>query len=559
MSGFVFRLCVGLLLYMGGATGNIWAQPVVWAQGSAAPADLNAADLGRTLEESVQAETASLARYREQLQRFQRDAVYFSAAVNGYQVQLSSYGNLLLATGVDLASIENAWTELRASTAELKKMIDERKTQHLFKRHSSLFSSEALPLLAGDVRRLTGLARKLVRPGFWMDGARDLWRQSGLMPLSLAIVFAVMLFVLNRGRKFLVQSEHHSRIERLGPWHALVLRLIDRSLILSGATLFLVFCADRDILVAYTSVFQLAAGLFWVTLATRWAKLAVAFWPEAYGLAPETAARLQRGIAAVRYFGWAHLLIHGAVGNSPGLLTLLRMAFEIWFLFWVFNWWRHTSRALLPESGPSLDRRRPTAYASAKTVGYLVGGAALLLDLVGYGPLALQWLFSWGRSAVVLLWGAGLFLLIREWDHSVREKHAIEKDERLHDEYPLQWLLIRFCQLILWASNRPDSGLGRPTGPLVSHVRGTRPSAANRQHALQPARDSVRGSGAAGHPGGGPALALGVSNQVPHPQRHGGGASGFDYHDYGLRDLGVRNPCRAACLMSCSPISATAR
>ena len=68
-----------------------------------------------------------MVRYKNQLNRFQREKIYLTAGINGYKAQLSTYGNLLLASGVDITSIQKAWAELKASRVELQKTMDEMK------------------------------------------------------------------------------------------------------------------------------------------------------------------------------------------------------------------------------------------------------------------------------------------------------------------------------------------------------------------------------------------------------------------------------------------------
>ncbi len=92
--------------------------------GQAAARDL-VDDLGVTLSESLEAEQKNLAAYQERLARADREQLFLTAAVNGYQLQLSTFGNLLLSAGVDLAVLQKTRAELRSSLISLQKMIDD--------------------------------------------------------------------------------------------------------------------------------------------------------------------------------------------------------------------------------------------------------------------------------------------------------------------------------------------------------------------------------------------------------------------------------------------------
>ena len=288
-----------IFLLLGLLVGGACSLSSVFAQESPTENDTRLVDLGRAMEDAIIAEKANVVRYKNQLNRFQREKIYLTAGINGYQAQLSTYGNLLLASGVDITSIQKAWTELKASMVELQKTMDEmkprleeiageigninqqkvlaenqiaelqkiglkdeailslrnrakelfkvlgekekliaqlrqaisddlehlnqiresfsmlsakfesalaqRKKQHLFERQKTPLSVEALVVLAKEAERLVNQARILVRPGFWIEKVRELWKNTGLVLISLGLGFIVALirglfFTLNMGR-----------------------------------------------------------------------------------------------------------------------------------------------------------------------------------------------------------------------------------------------------------------------------------------------------------------------------------------------------------------------
>ncbi len=531
-----------IFLLLGLLVGGACSLSSVFAQESPTENDTRLVDLGRAMEDAIIAEKANVVRYKNQLNRFQREKIYLTAGINGYQAQLSTYGNLLLASGVDITSIQKAWTELKASMVELQKTMDEmkprleeiageigninqqkvlaenqiaelqkiglkdeailslrnrakelftvlgekekliaqlrqaisddlehlnqiresfstlsakfesalaqRKKQHLFERQKTPLSVEALVVLAKEAERLVNQARILVRPGFWIEKARELWKNTGLVLISLGLGFIVALMLLRRILQIIARAETHTITRRLGPWHLLVLQVVHRSFLLTGVTLLLYLYAHLDLLYLATPVFQLLTGLFLVALTTRWAKRLLSFWPDQFALPPRVGPRLQRLITTIRYFCWVHLLIGGIMGSAPSCLLLLRLVFEIWLLTWVFTFWRDGTLTRRQDLEEPVHRRWIMVNVICRAMGYIVGGTALFMDLAGYGPLSVHWLLSWGLSAVIFLWWVGFFLLLREWDRYYREKSALERNEFLSDEYPLQWLMIRFGQLV---------------------------------------------------------------------------------------------------------------
>ncbi len=82
-------------------------------------------DLGRTLKESLKAEGKNIFNYKERIDRGDREKIYLAAALNGYQLQLSTYGNLLLSAGVDISTLQKTRSEIKSSLIEIQKMFDE--------------------------------------------------------------------------------------------------------------------------------------------------------------------------------------------------------------------------------------------------------------------------------------------------------------------------------------------------------------------------------------------------------------------------------------------------
>lgn len=82
-------------------------------------------DLGETLKESLKAEEQNISSYKERIERGEREKIYLAAAINAYQLQLSTYGNLLLSTGVDISALQKTRSEIKSSLLEIQKMIGE--------------------------------------------------------------------------------------------------------------------------------------------------------------------------------------------------------------------------------------------------------------------------------------------------------------------------------------------------------------------------------------------------------------------------------------------------
>lgn len=81
-------------------------------------------DLEQTLEASLKAEEKTLTTYEERLERADRERIYLTAAANGYQLQLSTFSNLLLSVGVDISVLQKTRADLKSSLVEIQKMTE---------------------------------------------------------------------------------------------------------------------------------------------------------------------------------------------------------------------------------------------------------------------------------------------------------------------------------------------------------------------------------------------------------------------------------------------------
>ena len=109
----------------------LWGPATGWAEPDE-PAAVNTVgdlelvdDLEATLTESLKVETQSVALYQSRLIRIKKEQVYLAAAMNGYQLQLSTFGNLLLSVGVEISLLEKTRAELKSSMVEIQRMMDE--------------------------------------------------------------------------------------------------------------------------------------------------------------------------------------------------------------------------------------------------------------------------------------------------------------------------------------------------------------------------------------------------------------------------------------------------
>jgi len=509
------------------------------AQSPVSDQTLNLAELGRAVDESIAAEKASVASFKEQLNLLKHDKLYFTAALNGYQLRVSTYESLLLTSGVAIATVQKAQTELQASINEVRDMVAEnaprlnvitqaienigqQKTlnkkqlrelmkisapasvveglksrtreisnllvqkeklllqlnsiiasrldqlnnlnqayselavkfkgmleqlneQHLFQRRQGLFSYITRPALEAEWASVSKKIGAFTRSHEWQTDLRRFWKNSGNVLIAFLFLLGALIILLKRATLGITRLSEHVILQKLGPCHQLAVQVLNSLFFTTGITVLIYIYSHLDVLYLSTAALQLLAKLLLVLICARFLKLLLESWDWGPALSDETSARLKSLIILVQYFWWIYLIANWSLGNDSILLLLIRIAFELFLIGWALNFWRRMSFGLKSKPGEN-QNRRPLVIA-LKAISYLIGGAALILDLVGYGPLAILWLVSWGRSIIVILCWIGFYTMLQEWDHYYREKSVSQKNELLQDEYPWQWLMIRFGQL----------------------------------------------------------------------------------------------------------------
>ena len=173
-----------------------------------------------------------------------------------------------------------------------------------------------------------------------------------------------------------------------------LLRIILRSLYLSGITAFGYTYSSLSGLYNNIPVIRLVILILTVFLFTRWGHGFLKLWLGPRPWLRERPVRLLHNlIGFIRYFSIMYLGIAWVLGSHALLLLLARLLLESYLLIWLFKFWKayHTN-VHLPESKP----HKLPPFLSFMSYGVVVSG--IVLEILGYGALAAFWYASWGNS-----------------------------------------------------------------------------------------------------------------------------------------------------------------
>ncbi|WP_320043267.1 mechanosensitive ion channel domain-containing protein [uncultured Desulfobacter sp.] len=331
--------------------------------------------------------------------------------------------------------------------AQFEKIIEQKNAKGLFERTKKDSRFGALNSLQEEVNALIGFLSMVSDPQFWISKVEKLWQDAQLLAVSFFFVLAIVMVILRRLRKEALGLKTLPVVEKLGAWHQMASDLLTTSIIPAGTALTIFLYSGLDRMVLVSKVFWEAALVIMILLACRWVCRALkTVFVDAVG--GETNARhLIRFTRAVAVFILAYGVLHDTLGQSSGLLILLRMTGAFIMVVWTLKTWRGVNFYTFQSSGEKdQDKNQLIRTLTIKYVMLLIAGISLMLDMTAYELLASHWILSWILSLVLLFWWTIFFHLLQEWDLYYKEQSHNRTEAFVYDDYPVQWLIIRAGQ-----------------------------------------------------------------------------------------------------------------
>lgn len=346
-----------------------------------------------------------------------------------------------------MTQLEQTQQALSGLTKRFDQEIRNRKKQDLFTRKQRPLASLGLKSINEELSRLAGQVPLLVTVDFWLKETQAVWPSGGFPLVTFLLLFGIFYFLFLRLRQYCILLGQRP-VMSSRPWGSLTLKLIQRSLPLLGSTIFLYTYAQVRVVYSGVPLVQVVVYILLIWLFCRWELDLLKMWRK--GDKPPVSEplifRLRVMIVATRAFAIAYVTLAWMIGGDGAILFLCRAFFEVAFLVWSVSFWK-IFRQGFPEFSPKKSRLFLTATPLIVGLGYTIAGGGLLLELAGYGQLALYWFMSWGRTVVVLSWAGLLFFSLREWNATLAK--APDAGERGETERarPMKWLFIRLSSL----------------------------------------------------------------------------------------------------------------
>ena len=334
-------------------------------------------------------------------------------------------------------------------TDKFENQIRIKKREELFKRTSDALFGVRIKALLDEFSQIDRQIRSIFSTTFWETELSIFWRSSDFYTFSsflLLFLFVVLFFRMGR---YVDRFLEHPKMEAF-PWASLTLRVFRRSLLLLSIVLFFYVYSEVLDINSEISLFHLFKTLLFIWLFTKWPIDLLKLWNNENRPRLPFAVhfRIRLLIDFIRYFAMAYVAIQWLISSDSIFLVLGRFAFEITLLIWTACFWR-----LLRRQAPDFFSIQYKGIRIFRTLTsstlYTVAGVGFLLELAGFGKLAVYWYTSCAKTSILFMWAGLLFLSIREW---TQKTPLVRKTEEYSDKktaFPLRWLLLRVSGLFL--------------------------------------------------------------------------------------------------------------
>jgi potassium-dependent mechanosensitive channel len=335
---------------------------------------------------------------------------------------------------------------------KFENQIQLRKKEELFNRTSDALVGVRIRPLFNEFSQVITQAGSFFSKPFWERELSIFWRSSDIYTFSSFLLFLISLFLFFRLGRHMDRFLLHPQMESF-PWTSLTMKVFRRSLVLLGIVLFFYVYSRILEINSETSMFHLALTLLIIWLYTKWLIDLLRLWnnDNRSNLPFPVHLRLRLLIDLIRYFAMAYVSIQWFLSDNSIILVLGRFIFEISLLIWTACFWR-------------LLRREASDFLSIQYKGirvfhtmtsfilYAVAGVGFLLDLAGFGKLAIYWYTSCGKSLIIFMWAGLIFLSMKEWAKkapATPPTSTIDDYSATQPVFPIRWLTLRFAGLVL--------------------------------------------------------------------------------------------------------------
>jgi potassium-dependent mechanosensitive channel len=344
-----------------------------------------------------------------------------------------------------IVPVDETKTKFLELAEKFEQMINQKKKQDLLQRKDP-FVNLQWSQIHNDFSMTLDQLKLFTTKEFWNRELSFFINSGMLFKVSFILVFCVIQVLVFRLRQSLGQwVEIPLFTER--SWNRLLICVLRQSIRLLGTTLFLYAYMQADLFQTKAPIIKVVVDILFLWLFTGWCMDAVRLYAEDKEKIPrQTVKSLHLLVILIRYFAVVHILFSWLHPGESTILILWRLGFEVSLYGWVLYFWKVYYQQNLLTSAESL-KKIPVHISILKALSYFIILSGLILELAGYGLLAIFWHISWGRTIVAVIWGTLVFFALREWNPKLFEVQDADLDEAQTTKSSIRWVIVHLSML----------------------------------------------------------------------------------------------------------------
>jgi potassium efflux system protein len=263
-----------------------------------------------------------------------------------------------------ISQLQQTQQALTALTERFDQEIGNRQKQDLFNRKQNPLASLGWKSINEELSRLAGQVALLVTVDFWLKETQAVWPSGGFPLVAFLLLFGILYFLFLRLCRYCILAGQRP-VMSSRPWGSLTLKLIQRSLPLLGATIFLYAYAQVRLVYSSVPLIRVVVYILLIWLFCRWELDLLKMWRK--GDKPPALEplifRLRVMIIATRAFAIAYVTLAWMIGGGGAILFLCRAFFEVAFLVWSVSFWK-----MFRQRFPQFSTEKPPLFLTATPI-----------------------------------------------------------------------------------------------------------------------------------------------------------------------------------------------
>ena len=328
--------------------------------------------------------------------------------------------------------------EIRNALSDITEKLDK---QIAIKKKAAMFQRSASPLVALNISQMrTELADMSHK--FSRLGSTDYWQI-----LSALLLYALFLWGVVKFQKLYRRYERNWHLEKT-PWRYLALTILDKSLILMTSTAAMTGYVNLQSESAEAETMKMIANILWLCLLTQWGREGIrsAGRIQSKTISERASNNLCFKIQAIRIFGIVYVLLEWLLDGGGSILLFARMIFGLGLMAGYIHFQKSAENRFF-----DLPDRFQDMQPLITGTGYIIFGLGPVLELIGYGYLAVYWYVSCGLTLIVCFWGVISMKVLQEWHQVLKTDNVSRTGGHISEMYTVQWISMRILW-VLWFS-----------------------------------------------------------------------------------------------------------